>query len=88
MHKYTVTIIQMKGICLDISIYALRVSNHEKYDNTLKSWNSSFAVTMAELTTTVTIRPSFQSVVFNSGQKIALRAFYFLIRALTKALTL
>ena len=29
---------------------------------------------------------AFQSVVFNSGQKMALRAFYF-IRALTKALT-
>ena len=29
---------------------------------------------------------AFQSAVFNSGQKMALRAFYF-IRALTKALT-
>jgi len=36
--------------------------------------------------TAALINRAFQSLVFNSGQKMALRAFYF-IRALTKALT-
>ena len=68
--------------------YRTYIQNNDQVQPNLITtvWHSATIMTTSHLKKIYNSNRAFQLVVFNRGQKMALRAFYF-IRALTKALT-